>query len=61
MVSCHSDIDELSINGSQSLMIRFDGEIGETTRVDDAGFNDGDQIGLYGVNYTNNNSAQGIL
>lgn len=61
MVSCHSDIDELSINGSQSLMIRLDGEIGETTRVDDAGFNDGDQIGLYGVNYTNNNSAQGIL
>lgn len=62
MTGCHSDIDDLSVNGSQhQLMIRLDGEIGETTRVDDNGFNDGDQIGLYGVNYTNSNTVAGTL
>ncbi|MBR5844629.1 MAG: leucine-rich repeat protein [Bacteroidaceae bacterium] len=32
-----------------------------TTRVDDGGFCDGDQIGLYGVNYTDENSTPGTL
>lgn len=60
LVSCHSEIDELGIVPS-SLMIRLEGELGEATRVDNNGFCDGDQIGLYGVNYTNSNSAAGIL
>ena len=60
MMSCHSDIDELGVSSS-SFMIRLDGELGETTRIDDNGFCDGDQIGLYGVNYTNSNSTAGVL
>ena len=60
MMSCHSDIDELGVSSS-SFMIRLDGELGETTRIDDNGFCDGDQIGLYGVNYTNSNSTAGSL
>ena len=46
-----------------AIAINIDGSINQTytTRVDDGGFCDGDQIGLYGVNYTNNNSAPGTL
>lgn len=43
--------------------ILIDGRIDQQylTRVDDGGFCDGDQIGLYGVNYTNNNTQAGTL
>ena len=58
LVSCHSDVDELNINNPRSYAIRLDGEI---TRTDANGFCDGDKIGLYGVNYTNNNATQGTL
>ncbi|MBQ2017868.1 MAG: fimbrillin family protein, partial [Alistipes sp.] len=58
LVSCHSDVDELNINNPHSYAIRLDGEI---TRTDANGFCDGDKIGLYGVNYTNNNATQGTL
>lgn len=58
LVSCHSDVDELNINNPRSYAIRLDGEI---TRTDANGFCDGDKIGLYGVNYTNNNATQGAL
>ena len=58
LVSCHSDVDELNINNPRSYAIRLDGEI---TRTDANGFCDGDKVGLYGVNYTNNNATQGTL
>ena len=58
LVCCHSDVDELNINNPRSYAIRLDGEI---TRTDANGFCDGDKIGLYGVNYTNNNATQGTL
>ena len=58
MVSCHSEFDELETSQS-SLQIRLESEIG--TRVADNQFCDGDQIGLYGVNYTNSNAEAGIL
>lgn len=43
--------------------INISGQITQvyTTRVDDGGFCDGDQIGLYGVNYLNNNTTPGTL
>lgn len=46
-----------------AIAINIDGSINQTytTRVDDGGFCDGDQIGLYGVNYTDNNSVAGEL
>lgn len=46
-----------------TFAIQFDGDISQEylTRVDDGGFCDGDQIGLYGVNYTNDNSLAGTL
>ena len=62
---CTQDIDEVdtsvSLNGAPQIQIN--GSIDQTysTRVDDGGFCDGDQIGLYGVNYTDNNSVAGEL
>ena len=43
--------------------INISGQITQvyTTRVDDGGFCDGDQIGLYGVNWLNNNTTAGTL
>ena len=65
VVGCTSDVEGLD-NGEELLltpMIRLDGSISEQylTRVDDNGFCDGDQIGLYGVNYANNNEEKGTL
>ena len=46
-----------------AIAININGSISQeyTTRVDDGGFCDGDQIGLYGVNYTDKNATQGVL
>ncbi|MBE6187775.1 MAG: hypothetical protein E7143_01455 [Rikenellaceae bacterium] len=43
--------------------IKISGTINQTytTRVDDGGFCDGDQIGLFGVNYSENNTVAGEL
>ena len=51
------------IQQEDDIAIHIDGCISQhyTTRVDDGGFCDGDRIGLYGVNYTNNNSQPGTL
>ena len=59
--SCQTDVNELDITHHSPLVIKLDGEICPNTRVDDNGFCDGDQIGLYGVNYTANNTVQGEL
>ena len=61
LAGCHSDVDEMNINHQSRLAIRLDGEVSPSTRVDDNGFCDGDQIGLYGVNYTDKNATQGVL
>ncbi len=64
MVGCISEVDGLD-DGiiSSGPRISLDGSITQQyiTRVDDGGFCDGDQIGLYGVNYTSDNSVQGAL
>ncbi len=65
MVGCMNDIDEglYDDTASGALAIDIDGSIAQvyTTRVDDGGFCGGDQVGLYGVNYTNDNTAAGTL
>lgn len=63
---CTQDFDEPipSVPTPDGLIaININGSIDQTytTRVDDGGFCDGDQIGLYGVNYTDNNSVAGTL
>ena len=62
---CTQDIDEvgptISLNGAPQIQINGSIDQTYTTRVDDGGFCDGDQIGLYGVNYTDNNSVAGEL
>ena len=62
--ACTTDVTDtggVSIEGTPQ--IRIDGAINQsyTTRVDDGGFCDGDQIGLYGVNYSEDNTVAGTL
>ena len=66
LAGCTQDFDEPipSVPTTDGLIaININGSIDQTysTRVDDGGFCDGDQIGLYGVNYTDNNSVAGEL
>ena len=63
--SCTQDV-EVVVPQPQpdgAIAINVSGSITQTytTRVDDGGFCDGDQIGLFGVNYTDNNSTAGTL
>ena len=64
MASCVSEFDEFD-NGvsSSGPMIKLDGTISQQyiSRVNDGGFCHGDQIGLYGVNYSDGNTVQGTL
>lgn len=65
LVGCTDYTDELP-NGNtlqESLKIQISGNIHQQylSRVDDGGFCGGDQVGLYGVNYTNNNTEAGTL
>lgn len=62
--SCTQDINEVEITpvvGTPQICI--DGYVNQeyTSRVDDGGFTNGDQIGLYGVNYTDKNTLAGEL
>lgn len=63
--SCTQGFDELELNPSVggAPQIRIDGSIEQeyVSRVNDGGFCTGDQIGLYGVNYTDNNTVAGEL
>ena len=64
VAGCTTDV--IDTGGVETLgtpQIRIDGSIDQnyTTRVDDGGFCDGDQIGLYGVNYTADNTVAGGL
>ena len=61
---CTNDLDEGIFTPSDgALSIEIEGRISQTytTRVDDGGFCDGDQIGLFGVNYTDKNTVAGTL
>ncbi len=63
-LSCTDELlIDTPIQQEEDIAIHIDGSISQryTTRVDDGGFCDGDRIGLYGVNYTNNNSQPGTL
>ena len=53
----------MDITAPTTPEIRIDGSIDQQyiSRVDDGGFCDGDQIGLYGVNYTDDNTLAGEL
>ena len=62
--SCTQDINEVEITpvvGTPQICI--DGYVNQeyVSRVDDGGFTNGDQIGLYGVNYTDKNALAGEL
>ena len=64
MAGCTTGLEDLRQNASSDApLINIDGSIGQiyTTRVDDGGFCDGDQVGLYGVNYTDENTKAGTL
>ena len=64
-MGCTQDINEVELTPSLGVtpQIRIDGSINQQyiSRVDDGGFCTGDQIGLYGVNYSENNSVAGEL
>ena len=62
--ACTTDaIDTGGVSIEGAPQIRIDGAINQiyTTRVDDGGFCDGDQIGLFGVNYSEDNTVAGTL
>ena len=63
-MSCSYNLNELNDVGDQlTPQIKLEGVISQQyiTRAYDGGFCHGDQIGLYGVNYTNGNSIAGTL
>ncbi len=63
-VGCTNYVDEdVQVVGETELAINIDGRISQdyATRVDDGGFCGGDQVGLYGVNYTDANTVAGTL
>ena len=64
MTACQKD-EGIDYDPMQGLShpILIDGRIDQQylTRVDDGGFCNGDQVGLYGVNYTNDNTVAGTL
>lgn len=64
MTACQKD-EGIDYDPMQGLShpILIDGRIDQQylTRVDDGGFCEGDQVGLYGVNYTNDNTQAGTL
>ena len=64
-MSCTQDVEVVvpQPKPDGAIAINVSGSITQTytTRVDDGGFCDGDQIGLFGVNYTDNNSTAGTL
>ena len=63
LAGCTQEPDGLDITAPTTPEIRIDGSIDQQyiSRVDDGGFCDGDQIGLYGVNYTDDNTLAGEL
>lgn len=64
LAGCTNDpFDEGHVPVAGAPQIHISGAIDQeyVTRVDDGGFCGGDQIGLYGVNYTNENTTAGTL
>ena len=65
LTGCADYTDELSVNNElqEGMKIQISGNIEQQylSRANDGGFCGGDQIGLYGVNYTNNNTVAGTL
>ena len=65
LAGCTQEFNEFEGFGpsNSGLQIEINGIINQayTTRVYDTGFYDGDQIGLYGVNYTEGNTVAGTL
>lgn len=62
--ACTTDPAELApVVPTAAPQIRISSSIDQQyiSRVNDGGFCDGDQIGLYGVNYTNDNAVAGTL
>ena len=63
-MGCTKDIDDIGITPIPGThQIHIEGSINQeyVSRVNDGGFCTGDQIGLFGVNYTNNNTLAGTL
>lgn len=63
LAGCTKNEGILPMSLEEKLAIEINGDIDQQyiTRVNDGGFCDGDQIGLYGVNYLDNNTVKGTL
>ena len=64
LIGCTTDIDDMNsvvIDGAPQIKISGHIDQDYVSRVNDGGFCTGDQIGLFGVNYTNNNTLAGTL
>ena len=65
LTGCTDFTDEIPVNNElqEGMKIQISGNIQQQylSRANDGGFCGGDQIGLYGVNYTNNNTVAGTL
>ncbi len=62
--SCATDPQELNVTvpfGAPQIHISGAIDNEQLSRVDESGFCEGDQVGLYGVNYTDNNATAGTL
>ena len=64
IAGCTQDLEDVNMGTLPiSHQIHIEGSINQeyASRVNDGGFCTGDQIGLYGVNYTDNNTLAGEL
>ena len=66
LAGCTADVEVITPDAptpEEAITININGSIDQTytTRVDDGGFCEGDQVGLYGVNYTEGNTLAGTL
>ena len=64
IAGCTQDLEDVNMGTLPiSHQIHIEGSINQEyiSRVNDGGFCTGDQIGLYGVNYTDNNTLAGEL
>lgn len=64
LIGCTTDIDDMNnvvIDGAPQIKISGHIDQEYISRVNDGGFCQDDQVGLFGVNYTDNNSIAGTL
>ena len=61
-VGCAREVMDVDVPMAEGIPLSIDGSIAQVqTRANAGGFEDGDAIGLYAVNYTENNTVAGTL